>query len=156
MESLRLQDFRSYLPQNILVKTDRSTMAYGLEGRMPFLDERVHSVAMQGVFDELVQAGIGKLALKKILADHYLGDELVFRSKRGFSPPLDLWLRNELKPATSKLIADADWLKIGIDPISVLKYWEEFQSGNNSGAWRIWVLLQTSRLLQEKNNVTPV
>jgi asparagine synthase (glutamine-hydrolysing) len=156
MGLLRLQDFRSYLPQNILVKTDRSTMAYGLEGRMPFLDERVHSVAMQGRFDELVQKGIGKFALKKILADHYLGDELVFRSKRGFSPPLDLWLRNELKPATGKLIADADWLQVGVDPISVLRYWEEFQSGNNSGAWRIWVLLQASRLLKEKNNVSSV
>lgn len=156
MDSLRSQDFKSYLPQNILVKTDRSTMAYGLEGRMPFLDERVHSVAMQGVFHELVRTGIGKFVLKEILADHYLGEELVFRNKRGFSPPLDLWLRNELKPATTKLIADADWMRVGIDPISVLKYWEEFQSGNNSGAWRIWVLLQASRMLQGKDNVSSI
>lgn len=147
LESLRHQDFKSYLPQNILVKTDRSTMAYSLEGRMPFLDERVNNSGIQRNFKQLTQKNIGKYELKRILAERYLGDELVFKQKRGFSPPIDLWLRNELKPWADTTIRLTDWSRIGIESPKIIKYWDDFLSERNNSAWRIWVLLQAARAL---------
>lgn len=147
LESLRYQDFKSYLPQNILVKTDRSTMAYSLEGRMPFLDERVNNSGLKRNFEQLTQKNIGKYELKKILAERYLGDELVFKQKRGFSPPIDLWLKNELRPWAETTIRLTDWSRIGIDSSKVIKYWGDFLAGHNNSAWRIWVILQAARAL---------
>ena len=147
LESLRSQDFKSYLPQNILVKTDRSTMAYSLEGRMPFLDERVNNAGIKRNFEQLTQNNIGKYELKKILAEQYLGDELVFKQKRGFSPPIDLWLKNELRPWADTTIRLTDWSRIGIDSSKVFKYWEDFLAEHNNSAWRIWVILQAARVL---------
>jgi asparagine synthase (glutamine-hydrolysing) len=147
LESLRYQDFKSYLPQNILVKTDRSTMAYSLEGRMPFLDERVNNSGLKRNFEQLTQKNIGKYELKKILAERYLGDELVFKQKRGFSPPIDLWLKNELRPWAETTIRLTDWSRIGIDSSKVIKYWDDFLAGRNNSAWRIWVILQAARAL---------
>ena len=147
LESLRDQDFKSYLPQNILVKTDRSTMAYSLEGRMPFLDERVNNSGIQRNFEQLTQKNIGKYELKKILAERYLGDELVFKQKRGFSPPIDLWLKNELRPWAETTIRLTDWSRIGIESSKVIKFWEDFLGERNNSAWRIWVILQAARAL---------
>ena len=147
LESLRYQDFKSYLPQNILVKTDRSTMAYSLEGRMPFLDERVNSAGIKRNFEELTQKNIGKYELKKILAERYLGDELVFKQKRGFSPPIDLWLRNELRPWADTTIRLTDWSRIGIVSSKVIEYWDDFLAERNNSAWRIWVILQAARAI---------
>ncbi len=147
LESLRCQDFKSYLPQNILVKTDRSTMAYSLEGRMPFLDERVNNSGIQRNFQQLTQKNIGKYELKRILAERYLGDEIVFKQKRGFSPPIDLWLRNELRPWAENTIKLTDWSQIGMESSKVIKYWHDFCAERNNSAWRIWVILQAARAL---------
>jgi asparagine synthase (glutamine-hydrolysing) len=147
LESLRVQDFKSYLPQNILVKTDRSTMAYSLEGRMPFLDERVNNSGIQRNFKQITQKNIGKYELKRILAQRYLGDELVFKQKRGFSPPIDLWLKNELRPWAETSIRLTDWSQVGIESSKLIEYWDDFLAGRNNYAWRIWVILQAARAL---------
>jgi asparagine synthase (glutamine-hydrolysing) len=122
-------------------------MAYSLEGRMPFLDERVNNAGIKRNFEQLTQNNIGKYELKKILAEQYLGDELVFKQKRGFSPPIDLWLKNELRPWADTTIRLTDWSRIGIDSSKVFKYWEDFLAEHNNSAWRIWVILQAARVL---------
>lgn len=89
-------DFKSFLLSDGLVKVDRSTMTYGLEARIPFLDHSVIEAAMGFDLKELYQGRKGKLPLRQILAQ-YVPNSLFERPKMGFSIPLALWLRGPLK-----------------------------------------------------------
>ena len=103
LHDLLLLDQQSYLPDDLLLKTDYCTMAYGLESRAPFLDHIVAQAAA-GLPDHLLVSGnAGKIALRRIAAK-YLPPELVQRPKRGFSVPLKRWFRGELKPWLTDLL----------------------------------------------------
>jgi asparagine synthase (glutamine-hydrolysing) len=89
-------DALSYLPDDILVKVDRAAMACSLETRIPLLDHRIVEFAFQLPFDIKFREGVGKWPLRQILYK-YVPRKLVERPKKGFSIPLDQWLRDDLK-----------------------------------------------------------
>jgi asparagine synthase (glutamine-hydrolysing) len=87
-----------WLPDDLLVKVDRATMAFGLEARVPYLDPDLLAFAARlpsGL--QLDDGRTGKALLKRI-ACRYLPADLVHRRKKGFNMPLATWLRNELRP----------------------------------------------------------
>src|SRR5262249_24201879 len=88
-------DVRHYLPDDILVKVDRTTMASGLEGREPLLDHRLVEFALRLPL-EMRRGALGtKHVLRRVLYRH-VPRELIERPKQGFAIPLSTWLRGDL------------------------------------------------------------
>src|SRR5207253_8816766 len=104
----RLQDvdFGVYLVDDLLVKTDRASMAHSLEARVPFLDPLVTSFAF-ALPTRLKVHGLAKKVLLRKAVEPLLPKEVVHGRKRGFSIPAAAWLRGELEPfARDTLSAD--------------------------------------------------
>lgn len=95
-ERRMLLDMETYLPADILCKVDRASMRYSLETRCPILDTRVMEYAMGLPHEFKFQKGIKKRILKDIVYE-YIPEKLLDRPKKGFSVPLDKWLRGPLK-----------------------------------------------------------
>ncbi|MBO6520047.1 MAG: asparagine synthase (glutamine-hydrolyzing) [Rhodospirillales bacterium] len=94
--SLRYIDFMRYLPDDILVKLDRSSMAVGLEARDPLLDYRLVEFAFGLDRGRMIANGLGKTILRKYV-HRYVPESKMKRPKQGFSIPLGAWLRGPLK-----------------------------------------------------------
>jgi asparagine synthase (glutamine-hydrolysing) len=96
IEKLMYVDARLWLPDDLLTKVDRATMAYSLEARVPYLDHRFFEFCAR-LDPALKQRGrTGKYLLKK-LAEKLLPAEIVHRPKQGFFPPLTEWFAGRLK-----------------------------------------------------------
>jgi asparagine synthase (glutamine-hydrolysing) len=95
-ERRMLLDMDTYLPSDILCKVDRASMKYSLETRCPILDRDVMEFAFSIPHEFKYQNGIKKYILKE-LAYEYIPKELLDRPKKGFSVPVDKWLRGPLK-----------------------------------------------------------
>ncbi|MFF5248254.1 asparagine synthase (glutamine-hydrolyzing) [Streptosporangium sp. NPDC000095] len=134
-------DVNTYLPGDLLVKTDISTMAYSLEARSPFLDHVLMEWAA-GLPGELkVRGGTTKYLLKHALAG-WLPAHLLRRPKMGFGVPLASWLRSGLRPLAHDLLTDATARDRGIfDPKVVARLLAEHAAGRDHSK-RIWALLQ--------------
>ena len=100
---IMLMDIATYLPGDILAKVDRATMAFSLESRTPYLDRDLANFAISMPIDCKIKNSETKIILKKILSK-YLPRELYERRKKGFSIPLDRWLRFELKDWANELL----------------------------------------------------
>lgn len=98
-------DMGSYLPDDILAKVDRATMAASLEGRIPFLDHRLVELAATLPEGMKVQAGIGKRVVRDLLARH-LPVAMFDRPKQGFAVPVEQWLRGPLRPWAEATLFD--------------------------------------------------
>ncbi len=94
--NLMFSDFVSYLPDDLLVKVDRATMAVALEGREPFLDNKVTEYASQLPLEYKYKSGVTKYILKKILYRH-IPKRFFNRPKHGFSVPIGKWGREKLR-----------------------------------------------------------
>lgn len=141
-------DRKTYLPNNILFKTDRASMAVGLEARVPFLDPDVVGAA-NDYFEYIGDAGyVGKGILKNILQS-YLPRELYDRPKMGFGCPMDRWLRLELKEWAEDLLfsrrtANAKLLDERVIGELWLRHQNEI-SNNSEILWTILVYLGWAR-----------
>jgi asparagine synthase (glutamine-hydrolysing) len=96
-------DSQTQLPEDLLLLTDKVTMATSIECRVPFLDHRLVELAAQIPQDIKMRGGELKYALKKSLAG-VLPDEILYRSKRGFGAPMGSWLKTELGPLRRVLL----------------------------------------------------
>ncbi|MET8051518.1 asparagine synthase (glutamine-hydrolyzing) [Streptosporangium sp. NPDC005286] len=134
-------DVNTYLPGDLLVKVDISTMANSLEARSPFLDHVLMEWAA-GLPGELkIRGGTSKYLLKRALAD-WLPAHLLQRQKMGFGVPLASWLRTGLRPLAHDLLTDATARNRGIfDPRAVARLLSEHARGRDH-ANRIWTLMQ--------------
>jgi asparagine synthase (glutamine-hydrolysing) len=89
-------EYKTYMVDDILQKVDRATMSTSLEGREPFLDQRIIEFVAKLPSTFKYKDGIGKYILKDIVHD-YVPKEIMERPKMGFGVPLESWLRHELK-----------------------------------------------------------
>ena len=93
---LQQMDIKYYLPDDILVKTDRASMFNGLETRAPFLSKDIHSLSLSLKSSQKITfKNSGKIILKQILND-YIPSNLFNRPKRGFGIPLSSWIKGDL------------------------------------------------------------
>lgn len=134
-------DSCSYLPDDILVKVDRATMAASLESRVPLLDHRVVEFASALPLGLKRRAGVGKWILKRVL-DRYMPSSMFDRPKRGFGVPLHQWLRGPLKEWGDDLLRDTDTI-IGqlIDLSAVREVWKEHLETDADHSPRLWTIL---------------
>ena len=89
-------DYKTYLPDDILVKVDRATMSVSLEGREPFLDHRIIEFVAQLPIELKYKNNIPKYLLKKIV-HKYIPERIINRPKKGFSIPINEWYDKKLK-----------------------------------------------------------
>lgn len=135
---LRRNEFYGHL-QRVLVKVDRTSMYHSLEVRVPFLDQRVIA------FAQSLRPGLGrthhepKHVLRKAAIDVF-GSDLVTREKKGFSVPIDRWLREDLHEELDALLVHRDpWPHNSFDRVALEAYLQRFREGRAS-AWGVWIL----------------
>ena len=134
-------DVNTYLPGDLLVKADLSTMACSLEARSPFLDHIVMEWAAGLPGDLKIRGGTTKYLLKRALGD-WLPAHLLERPKMGFGVPLASWLRTGLRPLAHDLLTDATARDRGLfDPRTVARLLSEHAGGQDHSN-RIWTLMQ--------------
>jgi len=134
-------DAVSYLPDDILVKVDRASMAASLEVRVPMLDPEVIQLAAGLPWSLKRKGGVAKWPLRRVLA-RYVPPALFERPKQGFGVPLSAWLRGELRPWAESLLCDGVGLMPDLlDPVAVQRLWREHLSGERDQPSRIWTLL---------------
>lgn len=134
-------DMMTELPDDILVKVDRATMAVSLESRAPFLDHRVAELAWRIPLHQKVRNGEGKWILRQLLYK-YVPRSLIERPKMGFGVPIDSWLRGPLKAWASVLLEPARLAREGyFDPKTVTQAWNEHQQGERNNAHLLWGVL---------------
>ena len=143
-----LWDFQHYLPDDILTKVDRASMAYGLEARVPLLDHKVVEFAATLPSSMNITPNGGKSLLKKLLYRH-IPQELIDRPKKGFSVPIEQWLGNDLKEWCSDMLSVEMIQKHGIlKPDMVQDLWHRYLSGENEWYALLWTILMLQNWLE--------
>lgn len=133
-------DMASYLPEDILTKVDRASMAVSLETRAPFLNHDVVQFAWTLPPELKLRDGRGKWVLRQVLHRH-VPPALVERPKMGFGVPLSDWLRGPLRRWAEELLEERRLREQGLlDPAPVRKRWENHLQGRN-GHHALWAVL---------------
>jgi asparagine synthase (glutamine-hydrolysing) len=128
-ELLMLHDFTGYLPDEVLTKLDRTTMASSLEGRVPFLDERVVEFSWGMPMSLKLRDGVGKWCVRSILSRH-VPQSIVDRPKAGFGPPIGKWLRGPLKDWAESLLTESAIKNTGLLNLNTTRaVWDAHSKG---------------------------
>jgi asparagine synthase (glutamine-hydrolysing) len=142
-ELARLQDvdFGVYLVDDLLVKTDRASMAHSLEARVPFLDPLVTNLAF-ALPTRLKVRGLAKKVLLRKAVEPLVPAEVVHGRKRGFSIPAAAWLRGELEPFARETLSPENLGRQGLfQPTPVARLLDEHVAGREDWSRQLWGLL---------------
>lgn len=144
-------DMQFYMPDDILVKVDRASMAYSLETRAPFLDHRVVEVAQALPLSCKIKGRQTKWVLREILS-RYVPRAFFERPKQGFTLPIDSWLRGPLRDWAEGYLSKAAVEQSGyLDFNRVSAMWQEHLSGNRNHQRAIWTVLMFQAWLEARS-----
>jgi asparagine synthase (glutamine-hydrolysing) len=148
-------NFKTYLPDDLLVKMDRMTMANSLEGRSPFLDRELIEYAFT-IPDNLKLKGFNtKYNLKQTFRD-ILPKEVMHRGKMGFGVPLGTWFRTKLKSYMEEhLISDNPMIYTYLNAKEIKRIFDEHQNGVRDHGLKLWLFLSLELWLRnlKKGNI---
>ena len=134
-------DYTTYMVDDILQKVDRATMTASLEGREPFMDQRIIEFAAQLPDDYKYHNGIKKYILREVVHRH-VPKEMMDRPKMGFAIPIADWLRTELRDLLETYLSEERIKKEGFFNWEyVLKLKTQFLLGKKEYDLKIWYLL---------------
>ena len=151
MENMMYHDAAMYLPDDILVKVDRASMAVSLEVRAPLLDYRVAELAWSLPLDMKVRGGQGKRLLRRLLAN-LLPHELVERPKRGFDVPVADWLRGPLREWAESLLSERRLSEEGfLRPAPIREMWEDHLRFRRNWQHALWSVLMFQAWLETQS-----
>jgi asparagine synthase (glutamine-hydrolysing) len=143
-------DAVSYMPDDILCKVDRASMAVSLETRVPFLDHRVAELAARIPIGHKIRGGTGKVVLRDLLYRH-APRELFDRPKAGFAIPVGDWLRGPLRSWAEELLDERRLAAEGwFDARRVRRRWEDHLANRRQSAPALWALLMFQAWLQDQ------
>ena len=149
-QSMLWVDLMSYLPDDILVKVDRMSMACSLEVRVPLLDQRVVEY-MAKVDKKQKYTQFSSKVLLRELAQRYLPASILQRPKQGFAIPLNSWLQRELKPMLDSALDPDRVRQRGLfDPAAVSHMVVAHQRGRRDYSQQLWALLMLERWLERQ------
>ncbi len=131
----------SYLPEQIMVKVDRASMRASLECRAPFLNPELLKFATSLPMEYHFARGMGKAMLRDALPS-WVPDEIRWRRKRGFTPPLCEWLRGELREEMERALEDLGEIRYLLNPSSTRELFRQHLAGSDHGnALFRWLVL---------------
>jgi asparagine synthase (glutamine-hydrolysing) len=131
-------DFKTYLPDDILAKVDRASMAVSLEVRAPLLDHKLIEFVATIPSDLKLRGRCGKYIFKKAMAP-LLPPEVLKRRKQGFAVPLNRWFREELRDlAHETLLGSDDGI---LNPEFLKTIWNQHQRGTHDRSAHLWAVL---------------
>ena len=135
-------DIETYLPDDLLVKVDRATMAHGVEGRSPLLDHLVMEFAASLPVSLKVPRGRLKSLLKRLAVRAGVPEAVLDRRKTGFGVPVDLWFRTSLRDMAADLLGAPGALHRRYLCDGVFdRVWQEHQQQRAAHGQRLWALL---------------
>ncbi|MEI6536610.1 MAG: asparagine synthase C-terminal domain-containing protein, partial [Verrucomicrobiaceae bacterium] len=128
-ESMMLQEQGGHLPDDLLVKLDRASMAVGLEAREPMLDHELVEFSWQLPLEWKIRNGQGKQILRRVL-DRHIPREWFDRPKQGFLLPLDTWMRGPLRDWAEDLLSESRIKRDGyLISAPIRSVWQRFLAG---------------------------
>jgi asparagine synthase (glutamine-hydrolysing) len=137
---MMLADFETYLPEDILVKVDRMSMAHSIESRVPLLDHEVVELAARLPARLKIRDGRRKDILKRAAA-RWLPPEILGRGKQGFAVPLGVWFRGGLTDLFSDVLRAPRTRQRGcFEPRFVERLLREHLAGRRDHTLRLWAL----------------
>lgn len=126
---------------DILTKVDRATMYNSLEGREPFLDNKIVEFALSLPSEWKIRNGQNKYLLKQILYK-YLPKDLVDRPKQGFGMPIQQWFRKDLKPLYEHYLSKNKLDETGhFNSTYIEQELKEYFKGKNTNSNKFWLIL---------------
>ena len=141
----------TYLPNDILVKVDRTSMASSIEARVPFLDHRLIEYSWKIPHSIKFRNGKSKWILRKIL-QNYVPKNLTDRPKMGFGIPLNDWLRGPLRDWAENLLNEKKLSEEGFFNSKIIREkWEDYISNKNNSLYDLWNVLMF-QAWRDKNN----
>jgi len=142
LSRIQYVDVKTYLPDDILVKVDRASMAVALELRAPLLDHKLMETVARIPSDLKLKGKTGKYIFKKAFEPMLPGD-ILYRSKQGFAVPLDRWFRRELRDmAYDAIFGHNDGI---LDHGYLRKLWDDHQANRYNRSRYLWSVLMFRR-----------
>jgi len=154
-ERMMYLDTVTYLPDDIMTKVDRASMAVSLEARAPLMDYRILEFAASLPLSYKLEGSRGKRVLREVLY-RYVPRELVDRPKTGFGVPIDSWLRGPLRDWAESLLSEERLKAHGVfrsDPVR--KAWKEHLSGTFQRQYLLWDVLMYQAWLENMSSFGP-
>ncbi len=141
LDTITRLDMATYLPDDLLVKSDRASMAASLEVRLPFLAFPLVEYALSLPSNLKIRGATTKYLLRKV-ALNYLPENIVRRPKKGFGIPVGKWLKNQFKPMVEELLNESFIKQQGLfDWLYIRHLLQEHYQGRVDRRKEIWTLL---------------
>jgi asparagine synthase (glutamine-hydrolysing) len=148
-------DLITYLPDDLLAKVDRASMAVSLESREPLLDHRVVELSFRLPLHMKIRNGEGKWILRRVM-EKYVPPGLLPRRKMGFSIPMDVWLRGPLREWAEELLDARALAEEGFfDGESIRAHWRQHLDGAHDWQNHLWTILMFEAWWREWQSAEP-